>query len=1231
MKTTLSTLIFVMEWLFKRCGSPTIRFILIICLIFQSGNFIGQPPDIQWQKCLGGTGYDGCEDIELVEDNLSGELISLIVAGWTNSIDGDVSSLNGDFDMWVFELDTDGNLIWEDTFGGSAREDANDVLVLETGEYIISGYSESSDIDVPGNNGEEDFYIVKLSNSGELIWAKNFGGSAKDIAHSATEVGDNLVIVGSSMSSDGDVTEENLGGHDVWVIMLDATGQLIWDKSFGGSGEDIAYDVKVGLDNDIYIMCTTSSDDGPSGFHIGLGGSSDTWIINLDESGNLINEYCYGGGGSEVSREIQLTEGGYLVFSAQSDSEDGDIQGQENGDGVDMWTASVDASGNLEWESTYGGDNQEVCAWIDRALDGTFVNAGQNNGTGGDVSNNYGLSDAWLVKTSPDGNLLWEKSFGGTLEDIFTAVRAAPNSSIFAGGNTRSNDFDVSGFHGGTQDIWVIRLDDVNSEISGCTDLEACNYNSEATYDDGSCTYSEEYYNSMGQCGELTQRGETFFSSNPGPSAAYLGNAVASDDSGNVIAISDTGYGMDEEGRVRVFQWSGSEWSQLGQDLLGDSFNNDFGLSLDLSSDGTVLAISDEELCGQGHVRIYCYEVDQWVQIGQPIIGGRSVSLNSSGNRVACASHLDNCAAQLDYAGFGVYDYDSSSDTWVQVGQQVYEVAMSGANYGYDVHLSTDGATVAYNAYSNPDSEIKVYHMNEGSWEQKGQMVEFASCQNIRVSEYGEHLMIAGSIGCQRYSYEENIWTPAGSLVTPSALSGFPIGIDATPSFNRFVMSSPTSGVDFDGEVLVFEWIEDDWLEITQPLLDQSSFAYGSECVAISSGGNILVVGHPYFSTQAGQASAWELNCPIFGCTNIMACNYNPESTDDDGSCTYPECFYDCEGGCINDADNDGVCDELEAPYNPDYDGDQFISIIDMLNLFPLFGNSFSTQCPNELNEEISLFNPDYDDNGAIGVPDLLMALPLVGQQFIAGSCPLCTSGCTDSEATNYNPLATHDNGSCSYTPSCSCDLEDVFNPDTEYSSVTDIDGYTYRTLVIGEQEWMAENLNAATYSNGDLIPNVVDQTEWSNLASQGIDGWCFPDNDETLSCPYGKLYSSTVVLDERNVCPAGWHVPNEEDWSVLIDFVGTEFDAGGALKSPGTMYWADPNVGGFGTGWAAVPSGIRGTEGFQFINLGAWFWSSTVDPSGQFVTTHLYHSESSFPLGLNAASAGMSIRCVKD
>ena len=129
---------------------------------------------------------------------------------------------------------------------------------------------------------------------------------------------------------------------------------------------------------------------------------------------------------------------------------------------------------------------------------------------------------------------------------------------------------------------------------------------------------------------------------------------------------------------------------------------------------------------------------------------------------------------------------------------------------------------------------------------------------------------------------------------------------------------------------------------------------------------------------------------------------------------------------------------------------------------------------------------------------------------------------------------------------------------------VSDVDGNVYRTVIIGEQEWMAENLKTTTYDNGDPIPNIIESDEWSALATGA---WCYYDNDEAYDAVYAKLYNWYAVVDPRNLCPADWHVPSDDEWTALTDYLGGESEAGGKMKSNGTReagtgLWKEPNAG---------------------------------------------------------------------
>ena len=212
------------------------------------------------------------------------------------------------------------------------------------------------------------------------------------------------------------------------------------------------------------------------------------------------------------------------------------------------------------------------------------------------------------------------------------------------------------------------------------------------------------------------------------------------------------------------------------------------------------------------------------------------------------------------------------------------------------------------------------------------------------------------------------------------------------------------------------------------------------------------------------------------------------------------------------------------------------------------------------------------------------------------------------------------------------CGADSVHNPTKNYGTMTDQEGNVYKTIVIGTQEWMAENLKTSSYRNGELIASVTDNNQWYSLTTGA---WCFYNNDSQYECPYGKLYNWYAVSDLRNVCPLGWHVPNDAEWRILINYLDpNSFEgdsiniAGGKMKSKGIQYWIAPNIGATNeSGFSGLPGGVTsGNMGY----MGAW-WSSTAYNSNYswiwMLSNHLdtsYHNWVWMP-------AGWAIRCIKD
>lgn len=194
-------------------------------------------------------------------------------------------------------------------------------------------------------------------------------------------------------------------------------------------------------------------------------------------------------------------------------------------------------------------------------------------------------------------------------------------------------------------------------------------------------------------------------------------------------------------------------------------------------------------------------------------------------------------------------------------------------------------------------------------------------------------------------------------------------------------------------------------------------------------------------------------------------------------------------------------------------------------------------------------------------------------------------------------------------------------------------DGNPYKTVKIGDQEWMAENLNTSQYRNGDKIPEAKTDAEWQAYGKQGTGAWCYYDNDPANGKKYGKLYNWYAVNDPRGLAPEGWHVPSDAGWQTLIDYLGGLWVAGGKMKERGTVHWSSTNTGATNeSGFSALPGGYCHKSGkYKFVGMTTDFWSST--ESGTRLAPHRYlYSSSSEAVRLNHSKhSGFSVRCVRD
>jgi Secretion system C-terminal sorting domain len=408
-------------------------------------------PRIQWQRSLGGSDDEIANSIQQTTDG------GYIVAGISSSDDGDVSGNYGGFsgtqDCWVIKLSSAGNIEWQECLGGTDDDQAYSIQQTTDGGYIVAGHSGTDDGETSGYTGGSGGYlIIKLNSNGIIKWQKSFGGSQWDEANSIQQTTDSgYIVAGSSSSNDGDVSG-NHGANDCWVVKLNESGNIEWQKSLGGSQGDLANSIRQTTDGGYIMAGYTQSNDGDvSGNH----GNNDYWVVKLDGGGNVEWQKTLGGSNFDEANSIQQTaDGGYIV-AGWSNSNDGDVSGN-HGD-YDYWVVKLNNNGNIEWQKSLGGSNTDNATSIQQTADGGYIVAGYVWSSDGDVRNNHGPDDYWVVKLDNTGNIIWQKCLGGTTGDNASSIQQTADGGYIVAGQSISDDYDVTGNHGG-YDMWIVKL-----------------------------------------------------------------------------------------------------------------------------------------------------------------------------------------------------------------------------------------------------------------------------------------------------------------------------------------------------------------------------------------------------------------------------------------------------------------------------------------------------------------------------------------------------------------------------------------------------------------------------------------------------------------------------------------------------------------------------------------------------------------------------------------------------
>ncbi|MBK6731024.1 MAG: hypothetical protein IPG60_08670 [Bacteroidetes bacterium] len=418
----------------------------IFHLLFLGNLIFAQTPEIIWQRTYGGNGDDRAQDIIATDDG------GYLTIGYTNSTDGDIPFTHGLNEMLVVKIDSVGNIDWSKTYGGSDSDYGFSVCKGMDGGYLLAGRTQSDDGDVSYNHGSSDAWIVKIDDFGNIEWEKSFGGSGyEELLNIGLSDDNHYVLAAISGSDNGDITDY-YGLSDFWILKINVSGEIIWQKSYGSSENDIPFSIDQTVDSGYIVAGRTEGNDGDVTENKG---STDFWIIKLDSVGDLEWQKTYGGSNSDEAHSIVKKMGAGYICVGTTFSNNGDVSGFHGFE--DVWVISIDSLGGLEWQRAFGGTGGDAGIYNIRIFDSVYIISGGSGIANGDVTANNGLNDYWILSLDVEGNLNWQKSIGGSATETAFAVSNTIDNNLIVAGYTSSSDFDVEESYI-TPNFWVVKL-----------------------------------------------------------------------------------------------------------------------------------------------------------------------------------------------------------------------------------------------------------------------------------------------------------------------------------------------------------------------------------------------------------------------------------------------------------------------------------------------------------------------------------------------------------------------------------------------------------------------------------------------------------------------------------------------------------------------------------------------------------------------------------------------------
>ena len=396
----------------------------IFFLILISAIVSAQTPGIHWSKYISNTGGGFFYDIKSTPDN------GYIAVGNDSSFGYDRYYILRKFfgaKAWIVKMDSIGNVQWQKSTSFNGATHYQSVALSLDGGYAAAGLKVRFTPLLDSSN----FYITKYNAAGTIVWEKEYGGTKTESANCIIRTSSGgYAIAGYTSSNDGDVT----GNHspnlsDVWLMKTDASGNIIWKKCFGGSAADTAYAIIETPDKGFLVAASSASTNGNLTANNGL---TDAWLFKTDSLGNILWQKNFGGAGHDVFKNVLLNaDGTYTVtgYTTSTAAVSNGIKGKS-----DLWVAKVNDAGTVLWSKGFGGSEEEEGFSIISIPDGSYVVSGYTGSNTNDVSGNNGSIDAWIIKVSASGNIVWQKCVGTIREEIAMGLIYHSENSFTIGG-----------------------------------------------------------------------------------------------------------------------------------------------------------------------------------------------------------------------------------------------------------------------------------------------------------------------------------------------------------------------------------------------------------------------------------------------------------------------------------------------------------------------------------------------------------------------------------------------------------------------------------------------------------------------------------------------------------------------------------------------------------------------------------------------------------------------------